>query len=227
MPRDENADWLGDLRWQGYPKLQPIPDRTETADADEVPAPPRGHRRVEPKRIEELARENEALRGKLEQAGRLAGEFEKRLASAAESYEGALLEADSSRRQAELERERLAGELASLKAELGRLSAREPARDAELQLERERRAAAERSAADASTQAKALDEQLTIARAKAAELAGTAAELRRQTDSAHEALVRAKALTDQDVRLLRQELREFLAKVHRIAEDFGDKGEAA
>ena len=47
--------------------------------------------------------------------------------------------------------------------------------------------------------------------------------LRRQASAQNEHLVQSKALTDEDVRMLRQEMREFLAKFHRIQDSFGEK----
>lgn len=175
-PRDDLTDWLGDLRWQGYPRLEPVRDTPPEAP-DALPAP--RPRKASDGRMDLLARENEALRAKIEAMSRLGVEFERRLADAASAYEGAALEADSTRRNLELERERLNGELESAKAELTRHAAREANRDAELTLERERRADCERSLSDARRRLDGLEAELTAARAKASELAGAVAELRR------------------------------------------------
>lgn len=234
-PRDDVRDWLGDLRWEGYPRLDPIADAVAKAEAAEDsdgpgcaphsardPKSAGGQSRAIDPRAAALARENEALRARIEAMTRLASEFERRLSEAGSAYEGAVLEAESARRAAELERERLAGELESARAELGRRQARETARDAELTLERERRADCEKALIEARRRLNDLEEELARARAQASELAGGTAELRRQADAGQERLVQAKALTDQDVALLRQEMREFLAKFHRIQESLGE-----
>lgn len=216
--KEEKADWLADVRWQGYPKLAPIKDVASAPDEPGAPRPRRGA----DVRAETLARENEALRRKLEAMTAMVSEFERRMAEAASAYEGAALEAESARRSAELETARLAGELESAKAELARRDARDLSRDADLTLERERRADLEKALLDARRRVNDLEGETASARAKSAELAGSIGELRRQAAAANEKSIQAKALTDQDVQLLRQEMREFLAKFHRIQEDLGD-----
>ncbi len=219
MPEsDEKSDWLGDLRWQGYPRLSPI--RDIAAKSDELPNPrPRKGADV---RAENIVRENEALRAKIDLLIRHTSDFERRLSDAGAAYEGAALEADSARRSAELERERMLGELASLKSELTRRETRESTRESELALERERRADAEKNLLEARRRLNDLEAELLRARGRGAELSGSIAELRRQADSSHERLLQAKALTDQDVQILRQEMREFLANFHRIQETFAE-----
>ncbi len=217
-------DWLGDLSWQGYPRLAPVRDMTSAAEA----APDAPHRRRrEDKKDEDgrgaaLARENEALRAKIEALTGLAAEFERRLAEAASSYEGAALESDSALRSSELETARLGGELESARAELVRRDAREHAREADLALERERRADAEKALVEARRRVNDLESETAAARSKAAELSGSVGELRRQASASHERLLQAKTLTDQDVQILRAEMREFLAKFHRIQETFAE-----
>lgn len=219
MPKpDENADWLGDLRWQGYPRLAPV--RDVAAKADELPAP--RPRKDADARTENIVRENEALRAKIDLLVRHTADFERRLSDAGAAYEGAALEADSARRSAELERERLLGELSSLKSELARRETREATRESELALERERRADAEKNLIEARRRLNDLEAELLRARGRGAELSGSIAELRRQADASHERLLQAKALTDQDVQILRQEMREFLANFHRIQETFAE-----
>ncbi len=220
MPRNEESnDWLGDLRWQGYPRLEPIRDAASQVE----PGPPKARRGGPEVRMEALARENEALRAKIESLTELAADFERRLSEAGSAYEGAALESDSARRAGELELARLSGELTSLRAELARRDARDASRDAELSLERERRSDAEKALLEARRRLTDLETDLARSRGKSAELAGSIGELRRQADASNERLLQAKALTDQDVQLLRQEMREFLAKFHRIQESFGDK----
>lgn len=221
MP-EHDPEWLGDLRWRGYPRLAPQRDIAGEPASPDSPAPPKRDRRAADARVETLARENEALRAKIEALGRLTGEFERRLSETAAFYEGAALESESARRQAELERERLAGELESAKNELARRDARDAAREADLRMERERRGDAEDALLESRRRAVELEESLTAARTKSAELAGRVGELKAQADAQHERLLRAKALTDEDIRLLRQEMREFLAKFHRIQEQFGE-----
>ena len=150
----------------------------------------------------------------------LASEFESRLSDAASSYEGAALESDSARRSLELEHARLAGELESARVELGRREARELTRESELTLERERRADGEKALLEARRRLNDLESEVAAARAKAAELAGSIGELRRQASASNERLLQAKSLTDQDVQILRAEMREFLAKFHQIQESF-------
>ncbi len=220
MARDENSDWLGDLRWMGYPRLAPIKDVASEADAAPAPRKPRKGDEV---RIETLARENEALRAKIDSLVRLVSEFERRLSDAGQAYEGAALESESARRSVELDRERLLGELSSAKAELSRRESRDNTRDSELALERERRADCERLLVEARRRVNDLEADLAKTKARSAELAGSIGELRRQADASNERLLQAKALTDQDVHLLRQEMREFLAKFHRIQEDLRER----
>lgn len=209
-------DWLGELSWQGYPRLSPIRD---VANAPETEAPPRS-RKDSGLRVEALARENEELRAKLATVAGLASEFERRLSDAASAYEGAALESDSARRSLELEHARLAGELESARAELTRREARELTRESELTLERERRADCEKALLDARRRLNDLEADVAAARAKGSELSGSVGELRRQASASNERLLQAKSLTDQDVQILRAEMREFLAKFHRIQESF-------
>lgn len=216
-PNEDLNDWLGDLKWQGYPRLKAVRDIASEVEPGPMP------RRQSGMRVETLARENEALRAKIETLTKLASDFERTLSEAGQAYESAALESDSSRRAAELELARVAGELTSLRAELSRRESRETAREAELSLERERRADAEKALLEARRRLNDLDADLAKSRGKAAELAGSIGELRRQADASHERLVQAKALTDQDVQLLRLEMREFLAKFHRIQESLGEK----
>ncbi|MDE2510619.1 MAG: hypothetical protein KGL74_05810, partial [Elusimicrobia bacterium] len=173
-------------------------------------------------RLQELGKENEILRTRLDQLAKLAGEFERRLAEAGTAHEVSLLGVESRLRDGTLERERLKGELDSAKAEAARLTARDASREAELRLERERRADSEKALHDARrrlTEMTARGEHLA---ATAAQQAGALEELRRQASSQNERLLQSKALTDQDVQLLRQELRDFIAKFHRIQESFGE-----
>jgi chromosome segregation ATPase len=218
---EHDPEWLGDLRWRGYPRLAPQRDIAGEEPVEGVPPPPRP-RKAADARVETLARENEALRAKIDALGRLSVEFERRLSETASAYEGAALESESARRDAELERERLSGALSSAQAELARRDARDAAREAELALERGRRDEAEKSLLEARRRALELEEALTRSRAQASQAAGQLEELRRQADAQNERLLRAKALTDEDVRLLRLEMREFLAKFHRIQEDLGE-----
>lgn len=225
-PNDDIRDWLGNLNWKGYPRLAPI--RDVGAAADKLPDTPRP-RKGEDVRVETLTREKESLRAEAEalrtRVGTLSGlasEFERSLFDAAASYESAALEAESARRELDLDKARLKGELDSARAELARRESRELNRESELSLERDRRADCEKALLEARRRLNDLDAELTGARAKAAELAGSIAELRRQASASHDRLLQAKALTDQDVQLLRAEMREFLAKFHRIQESFTD-----
>lgn len=220
-PKEESRDWLDGLSWRGYPRLSPV--RDIPAEAGQDPAPAKPPRRSADVRAETLARENEALRARITALTGLTAEFERRLSDAASSYEGAALESDSARRSAELENARLAGELESARAELARRETRERARDADLTLERERRADIEKVLVEARRRINDLEADLGATRAKAGELAGSIAELRRQAAASHERLLQAKTLTDQDVHILRSELREFIAKFHRIQDTLGDK----
>lgn len=214
-PEDE-PNWLGDLQWQGYPRLAPIRDAASLAGAG---GPPRRRTGGEV-RLEALAKENEALRAKIETLTRLTSEFEQRLSEAAQSYEGAALESDSTRRSVELDNARLSGELESARAEIARGAARDQTRDADLSLERSRRADCEKALLEARRSLNELASELAASRGRGAELAGSIGELRRQATASHERLVQAKALTDQDVQILRAEMREFIAKFHRIQETF-------
>lgn len=214
---DPDLDWLGDLRWRGYPHLTPVRD---ISSEPERPAPPKAPAPLplpDP-RVGELAAENEALRAKLERLTRLAEEFDRRLREAGHAYEGALLEAESRLRDAALERERLNGELGAARAESARLTARDAAREAELRLERERRGDAEKALAVESRRLEELAQRAEALRADAAEKAGAVTELRRVASAHVERLILSKELTDQDVATLRQELKDFLARLHRAEE---------
>ncbi|MEK7232724.1 MAG: hypothetical protein AAB268_02825 [Elusimicrobiota bacterium] len=225
-PNEDSNDWLGDLRWQGYPSLSPV--RDIAGDIDHLADVPRPLRK-EGIRLETLIREKEALRGELEaqriRIGTLSGlasEFERRLSDAASSYEGAALESESARRSLEIENARLSGELESARAEIARREARELARESDLALERERRSDCEKSLLEARRRLNDQESELAAARSKGAELAGSIGELRRQAAASHKVLLQAKALTDQDVHILRAEMREFLEKFRRIQESLSD-----
>ena len=211
---DQDLDWLGDLRWRGYPHLQPLRDVASSAAADEPPPPEKNR---------ELAQENETLRARIHALSRLAAEFERRLSEAGAAYEGAALEAESRLRDAALEGQHLAGELEAAKAEGARLTSRDASREADLRLERERRADAEKALLDARRKAEESEIEVGRLRSEAAGNAGALEELRRQASTQNERLLQSKALTDEDVRLLRSEMREFLAKFHRIQDSLGEK----
>ncbi|MDX6767897.1 MAG: hypothetical protein SF051_00070 [Elusimicrobiota bacterium] len=209
-------DWLGDLRWQGYPRLQPVADLAGRVDPGDPVVPPRP---VEPPaRLEDLAKENEVLRARLDRLLRLALEFERRLEDAARRYEDALLDAESRETALRLEKERVEGERDGARAEAERRAAHEGALDGFLNLERGRREVAERDLAEARRRLELLEAEAGRYKQLHAETAGAAAELRRQASAASERLLQAKALTDSDVALLRQEMREFLAKFHRLTD---------
>lgn len=216
-PNEESNDWLGELNWQGYPRLFPVRDIVSAVDKEPLAPRPR---KVSEVRVETLARENEALRAKIKTLASLVSEFERRLSDAASAYEGAALESDSARREAELENARLVGELESARAEVARREGRELGRESDLVLERERRADCEKSLLEARRRLNDLESEISGSRTKAAELSGMVGELRRQAEASHERLLMAKALTDQDVQILRSEMREFLAKFHRIQDSF-------
>jgi len=218
---DHDLDFLGDLRWQGYPRLQPVRDVVASPPPETAPAAPPSP--LPDPRVAELARDNEALRARIDGLGRLAAEFERRLAEAGSGYEAALLEAQSRLRDAALQSQHLAGELEAAKAGAERLAARDAAREADLRLERERRSDAEKALLAARRRGEELEAEAARLRSEAAGHAGALAELRRQASTQNERLIQAKALTDEDVRVLRSELREFLAKFHRIQESLGDK----
>ena len=180
---DDDLDWLSDLRWRGYPHLMPVRDiATEEATmpttAMAVPAETTPLAIPDP-RVGELSRENEALRARLHGMGRAAEEFERRLREAGQSYEGALLDAESRVRDLSLNKEHLTGELLAARAELARLSNRDVAREADLRIERERRTDAEKALALARRQIEELTEKSDNLRTATAEQAGAIAELRR------------------------------------------------
>lgn len=225
MANPPDPNWLGDLRWRGYPRLEPVRDVAASAPPPGPDEPPPRSRRPAPadERLSQLARENEALRARLDALDRAASEFERRLSEAGASYEGAILEAESKLRDFALERERTGGELEAARAENARLDARDAAREAELRLERERRADAEKALLETRRKLEAREAEFERLRAAASEQAGSIAELRRQAAASNDRLLQAKALTDEDVRLLRSEMKEFLAKFHRIQESYGEK----
>ncbi len=216
---DQDLDWLGDLRWRGYPHLQGVRDIASAPPTEEAPS----INPVPDPRLAELGRENETLQARTEAMSRLAGEFERRLSEAGAAYEGAVLEAQSRLRDAALERQHLAGELEAAKAEGARLTARDAAREADLRLERERRADLEKALLGARRKMDELELEAAHLRDEASAHSGALAELRRLASSQSEHMLQAKALTDEDVRLLRAEMREFLAKFHRIQDSSGEK----
>ncbi|OGR90141.1 MAG: hypothetical protein A2V88_10715 [Elusimicrobia bacterium RBG_16_66_12] len=222
---DPDLDWLGDIRWHGYPRLESLRDLGPDAGTGDAPAGRlvAAEAPAPDPRAAELARDNEVLRSRLAELSRLAGDFERRLSEAATAYESSALEAESRLRDAALERERLSGELSAAKDECARLAARDAAREADLRLERERRSDSEKALADARRRLEELTSESERLRAEAAANAGAAGELRRQASSQNERLIQSKALTDQDVSLLRQELRDFLAKFHRLQDSMGEK----
>lgn len=215
MAAPKDSDWLGDLRWQGYPRLQPVADLTART-APETPVPPRGG--APPSRLEDVVAQNEALRVRLDRLLRLAYEFERRLEEAGRRYEDALLEAEARETAARLERERVEGERDGAKAECERRAAHERAQEGELGVERARREQAERELAEARRRLELLEAEVGRYRRLHAEQAGAVAELRRQASAHSERLVQSQALSDRDVTLLRQEMREFLAKFHRLTD---------
>jgi chromosome segregation ATPase len=208
-------DWLSDLSWRGYPRIEPISDVSALAETDLPARATRPGDSSEP-RLTELAKENEALRGRLESLTRLSREFSRHLSETASAYEGALLEIEAKLRVAAFERERLSGELEATRSEAQRLGMRDAAREADLKLERERNADAQKTLHDAQRRLEELGAQADRVRSAAAEQAGMMGELRRQAEAQNERLLRAKALTDEDVRLLRQEMRDFLAHMRQI-----------
>lgn len=220
MADPKDPDWLGDLRWQGYPRLQPVADlssRVKPEDPGDPAVTPRAPG-APGGRLEDLAQENESLRSRLDRLLRLAAEFERRLEDAGRRYEDALLEAESRETGLRLEKERLEGERDGAKAEAERRAAHERALEGELGLERARREQCERELAEARRRLELLEAEAGRFKQLHAETAGAVAELRRQASSQSERLLQAKSLTDQDVMLLRQELREFLAKFHRLTD---------
>ena len=217
----KDLDWLGDMRWQGYPRLETVRDLGPNAGQGPPSTPRRRDVPTDPRALE-LSRENEALRARLEELSRLSAEFDRRLSEAGTAYEGAMLETESRLRDAVLEREHLSGALQAAKAEAALLTARDAAREADLRLERERRSDAEKALAEARRRLETLVADTEHLRSSSAEQAGALAELRRQASSQNERLFQAKVLTDQDVALLRQEMRDFLAKLHRIQESLGE-----
>ena len=142
--------WLGELRWQGYPKLGAV---------EPAPAAPQPAAAVDRERLEQLEGENERLKAKLDALSKAAREFERRLSEASTAYETALQDAEGRLRQAELEGERLLGELDALKAERSAAAARDSGREAELKLERERKAELERELAEARRRLEAVMDQ--------------------------------------------------------------------
>lgn len=215
MP-EKDLDWLGDPRWRGYPRREPagVRDGAAQSSAPQTQTDPRQS---------ELAKENETLRARAGEFARLCAEFDRRLADAGSAYEGALLRAECQLRDAQLECKSLSGELKTAKDEAARLTARESARDADLRLERERRADAEKALAEARRRLEELASESERLRAEASQRAGTLEELRRQAGLRNDLLLQAKALTDQDVALLRQEMGDFLAKFHRINESLEEQ----
>lgn len=212
-PKD---DWLGDLRWQGYPRLDPVSDLAGRVDPSDPALPPRPA--LTGGRLEDLAKENELLRSRLDRLTRLAQEFERRLEEAGRRYEEALLEAEARETGLRLEKERLEGERDGARAEAERRAAHEGALDGFLNLERGRREAAERELDTLRRRVELAEADADRYKKLHAETSGAVGELRRQAGAQSERLLQAKALSDQDVALMRQELRDFLAKFHRLTD---------
>lgn len=227
MRAGSDPDWLGDLRWKDYPHLEPQTDvgtRARDAPASVNANSPRGAGDVpaQDPRVLELARENEALRARLEDLARLAAEFERRLSEAGNAYESAMLESESHLRNSALEREKLSGELEASKSEASRLSARDATREAELRLERERRGDAEKALLETRRRLEDMTAEVAHLRNSAAQQSGALAELRRQAEAQNDRLMQSKALTDQDVRMMRQDLGNFLTRLEVLKEMMGE-----
>ena len=221
---EKDPNWLGELRWKGYPRLDAVRDLASAVEINDTDLPIRPIRKPLPDpRVGQLSSENETLRARLDALSRLSSEFERRLSEAGTAYEGAVLEAESHLRDATLERERMSGQLEAAKSECARMSARDAAREADLRLERERRADAEKAALAARRELAELAAEASALRADTARHFGALTELRSQVSSQTDRLIKSKALSDEDVRLLRQEFGEFLAKIHRIQDTFGEK----
>jgi hypothetical protein len=90
---EPESDWLGELRWRGYPRVE---------DEDPPAREPRRAPVADESRAEQLAGENTALRARVAALTRLAAEFERRLADAAAACEAADLEAQERLREAQL-----------------------------------------------------------------------------------------------------------------------------
>lgn len=88
---EPESDWLGELRWRGYPRVE---------DEEPPAREPRRTRVAVDSRADQLAGENAALRARLAAQSRLAAEFERRLAEAAAACEAADLEAQALLREA-------------------------------------------------------------------------------------------------------------------------------
>jgi chromosome segregation ATPase len=174
---DLDPDWLGDLRWSGTRAPEGSAPRGLSP-----PATPKSDANADA-RLQELERENESLRARLEMLTRLAGDFERRLAAAGAAYESAVFDAESRLRDVTLERERLFGEADAAQAEVARLSARDVSREADLRLERERRADAEKALLESRRRLEEATAEYERLKNAAAQQVGALAELRRLASS--------------------------------------------
>lgn len=177
-------------------------------------------------RLESLALEREELRRQLEDAAKRERALQERVGAL--EKERAAAEVDRSKLQQELnardaqaklveEQSRaLRGDKQFLEGAFARLEDRNKALENEARLLHEKLAMAERSALEARAKCSDLDAELGRLRVQDALKAGALEELRKQVSVHQQNLVLKHELTDSDVNLLRQELRDFLAKLKRL-----------
>ncbi|HAM34984.1 MAG TPA: hypothetical protein DEB40_12030 [Elusimicrobia bacterium] len=146
----------------------------------------------------------------------IAAELEAKLSRARESYESTIARLEQQAQLLEAQLQALRQDKDVLDKAFQRLEDRAQTAENESRQARERAAAAEAQLLDLRRrydEAVGERERLRLAQAS---VEATVSELRRQASGYQERLVQAKEITDSDVTLLRQELREFLVKVKRL-----------
>lgn len=177
-------------------------------------------------RLESLAIEREELRRQLEDAKRRelmlqerVGSMERERAAAEVEISRLGLDASNSRAQLKAQEDQLRalrGDKSFLEGAFARLEDRNKALENEVRLVMDKQSAAERFGLEARAKAAELEAELGKLRVQDAAKGGALEELRKQVSVYHERLVLKHELTDSDVNLLRQELRDFLAKLKRM-----------
>lgn len=194
---------------------------------DIAAAPPPAFEPAKPDtRLESLALEREELRRQLDDAKRREALMQERIG--AMERERAALEVEvsqlrllvsNSQAQARAQEDQsraLRGDKAFLEGAFSRLEDRNKALENEARLLLDKLAMADRYGLEARARVTELDTELNKIRVQDAAKGGALEELRKQVSVYHERLVLKHELTDSDVNLLRQELREFLAKLKRV-----------
>lgn len=169
--------------------------------------------------LEKALREAAELRADHSRVSGTLAEFETKMSRAREAYETHIAKLESQVKLLDEQSKSLRGDKSFLEGAFTRLEDRNKALENETRSLIERAASAERAQLELRRQATDLQADLGQTRIEDAAKRGALEELRKQASVYQERLVLSKELTDSDVNLLRQELRDFLAKVKRINEE--------